>query len=263
MTPNWESSGDDSIDEEITLVTLSEQETKAGDEYLLNLVLTPAGQDNPAPWYKKLREEFPLFTSSTGAIFLTRYEDCRAVLRDNRFGNSDRRGSSGSMFAVEEADDIKEYREQIMKRRRESPRSLLFLNPPDHTRLRGLVSRAFTPRRIEGMRESIVALTEECLDNLAERGSGDAIDILGYLPVNVIGELVGVPPRGLGTFSPPRHCGYGQSRTRRHVGRTQGGNCSIRRDARILPGVGGRAPDSPRAKISFRRCWRSRRPVIA
>ncbi len=174
-------------------MTLTEQQTKAGDEYLLNLVLTPAGQDDPAPWYKKLRDEFPVFTSSTGAIFLTRYEDCRAVLRDNRFGNSDRRGSSGSMFAVEEAADIKEYREEIMKRRREGTRSLLFLNPPDHTRLRGLVSRAFTPRRIDGMRESIIELTEECLDNLADRGEADAIDILGYLPVNVIGELVGVP----------------------------------------------------------------------
>jgi len=174
-------------------MTLTEQQIKAGDEYLLNLVLTPDGQQDPAPWYKKLRDEFPVFTSASGAIFLTRYEDCRAVLRDNRFGKSERRSQSGSMFAVDEGPEIKAYKEEATRRRGEGTRSMLSLNRPDHTRLRGLVSRAFTPRRIDGMRDSIIELTEECLDDLTERGGGDAIDILGYLPVNVIGELVGVP----------------------------------------------------------------------
>ena len=79
---------------------------------------------------------------------------------------------------------------------------MLFLNPPDHTRLRGLVSRAFTPRRVESMRDSIKELTEDCLDNLADVGEGDAMEILGFLPVNVIGELVGVPRSDWEYFRP-------------------------------------------------------------
>ncbi len=162
-----------------------------GDEYLLNLMLSPSGIDDPAPWYKKLRDEMPVFESGSGAVFLTRFEDCRAVLRDNRFGNTEKRGTAG-LFG-DASGEIREYREELNRRRAEGARSLLFLNPPDHTRLRSLVSRAFTPRRIEGMRDSITQLTETCLDDMAERGGGDAIDILGWLPVNVIGELVGVP----------------------------------------------------------------------
>ena len=79
---------------------------------------------------------------------------------------------------------------------------MLFLNPPDHTRLRGLVSRAFTPKRVESLRDSITKLTEDCLDNLAEKGGGDAMEILGFLPVNVIGELVGVPRSDWDYFRP-------------------------------------------------------------
>jgi cytochrome P450 len=115
------------------------------------------------------------------------------LLRDNRFGSGDD-GDGGGMLAVEESDELREFRRQTRETRRSGgTRSLLFLNPPDHTRLRGLVNRAFTPKRIEAMRESITALAEECLDDLAERGEADAIDVLGWLPVNVIGELVGVP----------------------------------------------------------------------
>ncbi len=169
-----------------------------GDEYLVSLMLTPEGVDDPAPWYKKLRDEMPVFESGSGAVFLSRFDDCRAVLRDNRFGNTEKRGTAG-LFG-DSSPEIREYREELNRRRDEGARSLLFLNPPDHTRLRSLVSRAFTPRRIEGMRDSIVELTERCLDDLAERGGGDAIDILGWLPVNVIGELVGVPSQDWAHF---------------------------------------------------------------
>lgn len=71
---------------------------------------------------------------------------------------------------------------------------MLFLNPPDHTRIRSLVSRAFTPRRVEGMRASITTLTDETLDRVADSGGGDLMDLLAFpLPANVISELVGVP----------------------------------------------------------------------
>ncbi len=175
------------------VATLTPEQIQAGDTYLINLVLTPEGHADPSPWYRRLREELPVFTSSTGAIFLSRYDDCRALLRDNRFGKDESRAGRGPLLAVEESEEMKAYRAELAERGRHRPRSMLFLDPPDHTRLRGLVSRAFTPRRIEEMRGSITELSEECLDELAERGGGDAIEVLGWLPVNVIGELVGVP----------------------------------------------------------------------
>lgn len=172
---------------------LDDELQRRGDTWLLELILTPEGIADPAPRYRRLREELPVFRSSNGVIFLSRFDDCRALLRDNRFGSGDDDGGGG-MLAVDESEELREFRRQTREQRRsQGTRSLLFLNPPDHTRLRGLVNRAFTPRRIESMRESITALAEECLDDLAERGGGDAIDVLGWLPVNVIGELVGVP----------------------------------------------------------------------
>jgi cytochrome P450 len=172
---------------------LDDELQRQGDTWLLELILTPEGIADPAPRYRRLREEVPVFRSSNGVIFLSRFEDCRTLLRDNRFGSGDDDGGRG-MLAVDESEELREFRRETReKRRSQGTRSLLFLNPPDHTRLRGLVNRAFTPRRIESMRESITALAEECLDDLAERGEADAIDVLGWLPVNVIGELVGVP----------------------------------------------------------------------
>jgi len=173
-----------------------------GDEYLLNLFLTEEGIANPAIWYKRLRDESPIFISSSGSIFLSRYEDCRTVFRDNRLGKDDREGPGGSALPRDESDEVKAYRQEISENRGDSSPSMLFLNPPDHTRLRGLVSRAFTPKRVESMRESITKLTEDCLDNLAEKGGGDAMEILGFLPVNVIGELVGVPRSDWDYFRP-------------------------------------------------------------
>ena len=176
--------------------------TNKGDEYLLNLFLTDEGIANPAVWYKKLRDESPVFRSSSGAIFLSRYEDCRMVFRDNRLGKDTREGPGGTALPRQESEEVRAYREQISANRGDSSPSMLFLNPPDHTRLRGLVSRAFTPKRVESMRASIKELSEDCLDNLAEVGEGDAMEILGFLPVNVIGELVGVPRSDWEYFRP-------------------------------------------------------------
>ena len=180
----------------------SSEEMSKGDEYLLNLFLTDEGIADPAIWYKKLRDESPVFQSSSGAIFLSRYEDCRMVFRDNRLGKDNREGPGGTALPREESEEVQAYREQISANRSDSSPSMLFLNPPDHTRLRGLVSRAFTPRRVESMRDSIKELTEDCLDNLADVGEGDAMEILGFLPVNVIGELVGVPRSDWEYFRP-------------------------------------------------------------
>ena len=149
------------------MISTPEQQ-QIGDEYLLNLFLTPEGVADPAPWYKKLREDMPIFQSSNGAIFLSRFDDCHSVFRDNRFGKGDQSGPGGSMLPREESPEVVAFRIEVNEARTQTSPSLLFLDPPDHTRLRGLVNRAFTPRRIEDMRLSIRDLTEECLDELAE-----------------------------------------------------------------------------------------------
>lgn len=156
------------------------------------------GVEDPAPLYKAIREASPVHQSANGVIFLSRYEDARALLRDDRFGK--RGGTGGALFSENDSPEKQAFREAMAERRKDAQPSMLFLNPPDHTRLRGLVSRGFTPRRVESMRESIVSLTEECLDAMAETGTGDAIDILGFLPVNVIGLLVGVPRKDWARF---------------------------------------------------------------
>ena len=70
--------------------------------------------------------------------------------------------------------------------------SMLFLNPPDHTRVRGLVARSFTPRRVEQLRPEVTDMCDELLDNLG--GEGDFVDEVAFpLPANVISALVGVP----------------------------------------------------------------------
>ena len=82
-------------------------------------------------------------------------------------------------------------------------RSLLFMDPPDHTRLRGLVARAFTPRRIEDLRTATEGITAELIDAMAaERGTVDLIEAFAYpLPVRVICTLLGVPARDEAIFT--------------------------------------------------------------
>src|SRR6201999_2785797 len=81
--------------------------------------------------------------------------------------------------------------------------TLLFLDPPDHTRIRSLVSKAFTPRTIERMRPRIVEITNGILDEAAERGSLDVVADLGFvLPVTVICEMLGVPAEDRDQFGP-------------------------------------------------------------
>ena len=94
---------------------------------------TPAFHADPYPFYRRLRETDPVHLSALGLWILTRYEDCVTSLRDPRFG---RDGFEAILSA--------QYGEESETGR--LPRSMLFRDPPDHTRLRALVNRAFTPR---------------------------------------------------------------------------------------------------------------------
>lgn len=165
------------------------------DEAIAALFFSDAGLDDPTPYYRHLRETAPVHHSGTGAIFLTRYDDCREVLRDNRFGKANR-DDDGTSLVPSTDPAAAEYRRQLQARRRgaDRPLSLLFLNPPQHTRQRGLVSRAFTPRRVEELRARIRTLADGVVDRFVESGGGDLLEAIGFpLPVAVIGAMVGVP----------------------------------------------------------------------
>ena len=172
-------------------MTAVDDAQQQGDEVLANLFFSPEGIADPNPWYHRLRELAPVHRSGTGTVFLTRFDDCNEVLRDNRFGNGDSDAGLGLPSADPATD---EFRREQRRRMSDRPQSLLFLDPPDHTRQRRLVSRAFTPRRVEQMRSTIADLARRHVDDLAEAGEGDLLDLVGFpFPVSVIGALVGVP----------------------------------------------------------------------
>ena len=152
------------------------------DELIIRIVTDPEAYADPYPLLRELRETAPVYKLSFADYWvLTRYEDCRMALRDPRMGNAE----PGDEVPTLTAERVRTPNEE---------RTFLFLNPPDHTRLRSLVSRAFTPRRVESLRSAVEEMTAEQLDSLAASGGGDLIDQLAFpLPANVISELVGVP----------------------------------------------------------------------
>jgi pimeloyl-[acyl-carrier protein] synthase len=151
------------------------------DEVVFN-PFAPEFHEDPYPAYRLLRERDPVHQMPMGAWVLTRYDDVAAALRDSRLG---RAGSEVMLAAVYGAGN-----EDIPM-----PPSMLFRDPPDHTRLRSLVSRAFTPRVVEGLRARIGEIVDHLLDRSQERGRMDVIADLAYpLPVTVISEMLGVDP---------------------------------------------------------------------
>lgn len=154
-------------------------------------VFFPAGRrfyEDPYPMYRRLRERDPFHRSRLVGWVATRYEDVVEILRDSRFSADDRKRPDYERnrarlvrAGIVDADDVQEP-------------SMLRSDAPDHTRLRGLVSRAFTPRAVERWRKRIEGTTEELLDRLPRGGRVDVMSALaGPLPVIVIAEMLGVP----------------------------------------------------------------------
>jgi cytochrome P450 len=150
----------------------------------------------PYAHYARLREHDPVHRSrAIRGWFLFRHADCRAVLRDARFSADDRNYAGyATQRAWEIADGLADPNlpdEPPMLRR----------DPPDHTRLRRLVSKAFTARAIERLRGRVEELTDELLGTLARRGTFDLIrDFAMPLPVTIIAEMLGIPARDFETF---------------------------------------------------------------
>nr|WP_294545358.1 cytochrome P450 [uncultured Rhodopila sp.] len=146
----------------------------------------PAFLADPYPAFDRLREAAPVWKAPFGRWLLTRYDDCSLLLRDRRFGKdySDPEALTRRFgpTALEEPAVV------------ELSHMLLMRDPPDHTRLRGLVSKAFTARRIEALRQRVREMAERLIDAVKPAGRMDVIADLAFpLPVMVICELLGVP----------------------------------------------------------------------
>ena len=144
--------------------------------------LDPAFIANPYPKYRELRERDPYHRSHlTGLLAISRYEDIDAILRDHeRFRNGEAKYSSRNLV-----------NEGV---RRQLTPSILSLDPPDHTRLRGLVNRAFTPREMAKMEDHVRETAHALLDEVGDGAEFDLMSNLAtLLPMVVIAEMIGVP----------------------------------------------------------------------
>jgi hypothetical protein len=136
---------------------------------------------DPYPAYQRLRDAGPVHRHPAGFFVLTRYDDVSAFLRDPRFGKGGYQALFEGRFGAGPGGPSLGL-------------SMLFRDPPDHTRLRALVSKAFMPRVVEALRAHVQEIVDRLLGRVAEARQMDVIEDLAYpLPVTVISELLGVP----------------------------------------------------------------------
>jgi cytochrome P450 len=146
----------------------------------------PEFRADPYPYYDRLRREAPAYLAPSGQMVLTRYADVFATLRSNEV--------SRDVDANAVIDPTDEVAMRRRNRRRGGAKTILNLDPPDHTRLRRLVSKAFTPGQIELLRPRIEQMVDDALDVAAAAGSIELIDDLAFpVPFQVISELLDMP----------------------------------------------------------------------
>jgi cytochrome P450 len=145
---------------------------------------------DPYPAYGELRARGPiLYDEPTDHWLVPRAVDVNALLRDRRFGRTYHHvATHAEMGRPEEPDRHAPFWHLIRS-------GILDMEPPDHTRVRALVSKAFTPRMVEGLRPRIQAMMDGLVDRVDSGGGFDLIETIAEpLPVAVIAELLGVPP---------------------------------------------------------------------
>lgn len=151
----------------------------------------PAFRADPYPFYARLREDDPVHVSPLGFTVLTRYDDVARTLRGAEFARDI------EAHTPPPVDPIRLARRERFQRRREEGRAaktVLNLDPPDHTRLRRLVSLAFTPTAIERLRPRVQQLVDDVLDRAADRGEMELVDELAFpVPFQVISDLLDLP----------------------------------------------------------------------
>ena len=163
----------------------------------LSVALTQEFRDDPYTFFELLRQHEPVHQTPFGVYLLSRHADAAAVVRDPRLSNNQENSDLFRAFADANppSDEGMDQMNSVV---------MLFMDPPDHSRLRGLVSKAFTPKMVERLRARVQQIVDERLDAVESRGDGrmDVVTELAYpLPVVIICELLGVPPEDHATFS--------------------------------------------------------------
>jgi len=148
--------------------------------------LDDAFYDDPFPTYRALREQAPVKRMPDGSVFLTRYADIVAVYKDPKTFSSDKHEEFGPKYGPDSA--LFEHHTT----------SLVFNDPPLHTRVRRLIAGALTPKHIAAMEDGLVALVDGLLDAMqAKAEAGEPVDLIeafaAAIPVEIIGNLLGVP----------------------------------------------------------------------
>jgi len=146
--------------------------------------LSPEFIRNPYPHYERMRATDPMHLTPLGMYVASRHAEVSLVMRDKRFGKD----------YVERT--MRRYGPQIMDEPvfRSMSHWMLQQDPPDHTRLRGLVVKAFTARRVEDMRPRIQKIVDETLDRIIPQGKMDLIEDFAFrLPVTIICDMLGIP----------------------------------------------------------------------
>jgi hypothetical protein len=155
----------------------------------------PRLRSDPYGVYRELREEAPVFWSEMMQVWLlTRYDDVFEALKDHRRYSSERTRATNPLVQ-----QLESYR--LSSGPLGTTPTMLSIDPPDHTRMRSLVSKAFTPRQVERVRPHMQAIADGLLDALPEPGSIDvAADFAVPFPIIVIAEMLGIPASDRGRF---------------------------------------------------------------
>ena len=155
-----------------------------------------ATRNNPHPMYRQMRQEDPAFRVVDGmgqtVWFFTRYDDTIAMLKDRRVIKDVQKNLPPEAKA-NSADDLNPISNPDPMFEAIN-RHMLNQDPPDHTRLRGLVHKAFTPARVRDLEPRISQITSDLLDAMQDKAEGDLIaDFALPLPITVIAEMLGIP----------------------------------------------------------------------
>jgi hypothetical protein len=161
------------------------------------LLVSKDFMEDPYPLLHRLRQEDPVhWSDSIGGWILTRYDDMVTTFKDtSHYSNEGRLGKAVAYLPAESRAEFKTFEDHYAQK------SLIHSDPPDHTRFRGLITKAFTPRVVEAMRPRMQEIVNELLDRVQPSGQMDVIQDLAIpLPVTVLSEIMGVPKSDVHLF---------------------------------------------------------------
>jgi len=169
----------------------------ASGKALDDLLVSQEFMEDPYPLLRQLREEDPVhWSDSIGGWILTRYDDMVVTFKDTgHFSNEGRLAKAVAYLPPETRAEFKTFEDHYRQR------SLIHSDPPDHTRLRSLVTKAFNARVVEGMRPRMQEVVNQVFDVALQAGQMDVIkDLAIPLPVTVLAEILGVPKADVPLF---------------------------------------------------------------